>query len=75
MGRNLLDVIAGVVWFGFALSHATAQGQSLGGGLELKDFGSFYIHGHVIETNTPTHQRPAYRRLDKSPLGRCTSNT
>ena len=50
MGRNLLDVIAGVVWFGFALSHATAQGQSLGGGLELKDFGSFYIHGHVIET-------------------------
>ncbi|MGB7835088.1 MAG: hypothetical protein WBL84_23070 [Xanthobacteraceae bacterium] len=53
MGRNLLDVIAGVVWLGFALSHATAQGQSLGGGLELKDFGSFYIHGHVIETQYP----------------------
>jgi hypothetical protein len=53
MGRNLLDVIAGVVWFGFALSHANAQGQRLGGTLELKDFGSFYIHGRVIETQYP----------------------
>jgi hypothetical protein len=53
MRRSLLDVIAGVAWFGFVLGHASAQGQSLGGALELKDFGSFYVHGRVIETQYP----------------------
>ena len=63
MGRNSLDVIAGVVWFGFALSHATAQGQGLGGGLELEDFGSFYIHGHVIENKNAIPQHTGDRLI------------
>src|SRR5262249_7411792 len=53
MKRNVLNLIAGAVWLGSAMSHVTAQAQSLGGKLELKDFGSFYVHGRVIDTQYP----------------------
>jgi len=53
MRRNLLDMLVGALWLGLSASCANAQGQSLGGPLELKDFGSFYVHGRVIDAQYP----------------------
>ena len=53
MRRNVLEVIAACVCSSLSMSGVHAQSQSLNGPLELKDFGSFYVHGRVIETQYP----------------------
>ena len=53
MSRNALKVLAGLVCASLSVTMAQAESQSLNGPLELKDFGSFYVHGRVIETQYP----------------------
>jgi len=53
MSRDALKVLAGLVCSSLSISMAQAQSPSLNGPLQLKDFGSFYVHGRVIETQYP----------------------
>jgi hypothetical protein len=53
MRPNFLEALVGALWFGLSAGCAHAQAQGLGGPLELKDFGSFYVHARVIDTQYP----------------------
>ena len=53
---------------------STATGGSLGGPLELQDFGSFFVGGRPLQSTHPGPAPPARFRPGRSGPARCTSS-